>query len=263
MLVQSAVLVGALRRYSKSACEIASVRSCGTGCGAGRRQAVAPCDPQHTRQHCLLGRAVGSGERQIAVPLANRPAQVPLDRHASLSGDEVSPRFESTTSLRNSIPRIEIVPAGADDSAGAIPAVPVTIAAPGPRVASPSTAGWLFVAWLGGAVSLLAIVVRRAVQRQSVDAAGLCRVSGIAGSVGRDLRFAASGATTHSTQSLRRSRLPCDLRRLAADDSIPRRLLDQLDEEQFRLVSSKLSHWACWDLQFNLLYTCAANRVLL
>jgi beta-lactamase regulating signal transducer with metallopeptidase domain/protocatechuate 3,4-dioxygenase beta subunit len=119
-----------------------------------------------------------------------------------------------------------------------------------------TASGWLFLAWCGGCLVLGVIVLRRTAKvRQLVR-----RAAEAPGQLAAPMQVACELLDLSS----RRVRLRisdevgcpaiCGLWRPTI--LIPRRLVGQLDDEQFELVFvHELSHWKRWDLQINLLQT--------
>jgi beta-lactamase regulating signal transducer with metallopeptidase domain len=192
----------------------------------------------------------------IEHPVVNRPIDEVTHAHTSVADEAPVPNQALTAPFPNPISPNTFAanpPAGGTEAGSESLAVaPIAPA----YVASPSAAGWLFIAWLGGAVTLAAIVVRRA-------------------HGARQLSRRASGAPPALQQQLESV---CELLNLpgrriqvkVSDDLgcpaicgvwrpvilIPRRLVSQLDDRQLRLIFvHELSHWQRWDMQINLLQT--------
>src|SRR5580704_3164031 len=124
------------------------------------------------------------------------------------------------------------------------------------RLPSLTASGWLLLAWCSGCVLIAVIVLRRTAKvRQLVR-----RATEAPGQLAAPMQVACELLDL----SARRVRLRisdevgcpaiCGLWRPTI--LIPRRLVGQLDDEQFELVFvHELSHWKRWDLQMNLLQT--------
>jgi beta-lactamase regulating signal transducer with metallopeptidase domain/protocatechuate 3,4-dioxygenase beta subunit len=116
--------------------------------------------------------------------------------------------------------------------------------------------GWFILAWLGGVLVLSALVARRI--------AKVWRLARQAAEAPAQLYDPLHAACVRLRASARRIRVrisdevgcPAICGFWRPTILVPRRLVGQLDDEQFELVfAHEVSHWKQWDLQINLLQT--------
>lgn len=190
-------------------------------------------------------------------PAASMAASLPIASPASLEPwnaaspppSDLTRPMRSPSAPRHPLPAPTTIARLTPENVAA--AVPVHV-----PLASVSKFGWLLLAWLAAVTLLTVLVVRRAAKVWQLvrrATAAPPQLEGLLHTACRRLRSAPNRLRLRISEDVGCPAI-CGFCRPVI--LVPRRLVDQLDDEQFQLIFlHELSHWKRWDLQINLLQT--------